>query len=257
MDKRLILINIVSILVISFLITGIFFGVRGMKMNEYKNADVSLPKDFTITAHTGCMGTEDNSVDSMEIGVANGAKIIEFDVHFLSDGTPVLAHDEPVGDELGLEAAFEFLANHKDIQANVDMKATDNMPAVQRLAEEYGVMEQIFFTGVGAEFVDAVKAGAPDIPYYLNVDVDKSRNTDPEYLNSLVESVKDAGAIGINFGYKYASKELVDTFRENGLLVSIYTVNDEYNMYKILSFAPDNITTRNPDKLSSIVKKYQ
>ena len=71
---------------------------------------------------------------------------------------------------------------------------------------------------------------------------------------SLVEKVKKAGAIGINFNYKSASKELVKVFHENNLLVSIWTVDNEYNMYKILSFAPDNITTRHPDKLSEIIK---
>ena len=69
----------------------------------------------------------------------------------------------------------------------------------------------------------------------------------------LVEKVKNAGAIGINFNYKSASKELVEVFHENGLSVSIWTVNNEYNMYKILSFGPDNITTRNPDELSKII----
>ena len=91
--------------------TGIFFGVRKMKMNEYKESGAILPKEFTITAHTGCMNTEENSIESMETGIENGAKIIEFDVNFLSDGTAILAHDEPTGNELKLESAFEFLAN--------------------------------------------------------------------------------------------------------------------------------------------------
>ena len=234
---------------------GIFYGVRQMKLNEYKSTEITLQKDFTITAHTGCMGTEENSVESMKKGVENGAKIIEFDVRFLPDGTPILAHDEPTGNELKLQDAFEFLAKHKEIRANVDMKATDNMMMVQSLAEEYGVLDQIFFTGIGVEFVDAVKEGSPKIPYYLNVSVEKSKNTDEEYILSLVEQVKNSGAIGINFNYKSASKELVEVFHENGLLVSIWTVDDEFNMYKILSFTPDNITTRKPDKLNEIVKK--
>ena len=83
------------------------------------------------------------------------------------------------------------------------------------------------------------------------------KNIDEIYLLSLVEKVKNAGAVGINFNYKNASKELVEVFRNNGLLVSIWTVDTEFNMYKILSFQPDNITTRHPDKLSEIVNKMQ
>ena len=83
-----------------------------------------------------------------------------------------------------------------------------------------------------------------------------AKNTDEIYLLSLVEKVKNAGAIGINFNHKSASKELVDVFHENGLLVSIWTVNNKLKMRRILTFAPDNITTRKPDKLSKFVKKY-
>lgn len=255
--KKKIKIIVAVVLLVAISSTGVFFGVRKVKMNEYKSAEAILPKDFTITAHTGCMNTAENSVESMEQGVLSGANIIEFDVRFLSDGTPILAHDEPTGKELKLQVAFEFLANHKAIKANVDMKTTDNMPEIQRLAEEYGVMGQIFFTGVGEEFLDDVKMGCPGISYYLNVDVDLKKADDREYVLSLVEKVKKSGAVGINFNYKSATKELVNIFHENDLLVSIWTVNDEYNMYKILSFEPDNITTRQPDKLSKIVAEKQ
>ncbi len=250
-------IAVVFVIASTILGTGLFLGVKKIKMDKYKNADINLPKDFTITAHTGCMDTEDNSVESMEMGVSKGANIIEFDVRFLNDGIPVLAHDEPTGDELKLQAAFEFLAKHKDIKANVDMKTTENMSAIQTLAEEYGVMEQIFFTGVNMDFVEAVKEGSPKIPYYFNVNVEKDKANNTEYILSLVNQVKIAGAVGINFNYRNATKELVNVFHENGLLVSIWTIDDEYNMYKILSFEPDNITTRHPDKLSEIVKNYQ
>ena len=105
--------------------------------------------------------------------------------------------------------------------------------------------------------MDCVRNNSPQVKYFLNVDVQKSKNTDEIYLLSLVEKVKNAGAVGINFNYKNASKELVEVFRNNGFLVSIWTVDDEYNMYKILSFEPDNMTTRHPDKLSEIVNKMQ
>lgn len=244
---------IIIILIISLLTIAIILGVRAVKLNEYKNTELKLPNDFTITAHTGCMGTDENTLDSMNIGVQNGAKIIEFDVHFDKNGYPVLAHDEPTGDELKLDVAFEFLSSHKDTRANVDMKSVLNMKKVQDLAVKYGVLDQIFFTGIKDEFVETVKKDSPLISYYLNVDADKSKNTDEEYLLSLVDKVKKSGAVGINFNYKSASKDLVDILHKNELLVSIWTVDKEYDMYKILTMSPDNITTRNPHKLSKIL----
>ena len=226
-------------------------------MNEYKNADIKLPDGFTITAHTGCMDTEENTLESIKTGAENGASIVEFDLYFTQDGEPVLAHDEPVGGEVTLDEAFEYISKIPNIKVNVDVKTCDALEKVYPTAQKYGIENRIFYTGINEEDVETVKKDSPQVTYYLNVDVEKSKATDKDYLLFLVEKVKNAGAVGINFNYKSATKELVEVFHENGLLVSIWTVNDEYNMYKILSFAPDNITTRNPDELSRIVKEIK
>lgn len=220
---------------------------------KYKNAKLNLPKGFTFTAHTGCMGTKQNSLESMKKGVQSGAKIIEFDLRANKNGDLVLSHDEPIGGEIPLCEAFALLGSFQNTKANVDIKMTDELEKVYPLAKEYNVEDKIFYTGVNDNFVDAVKTKSPEVSYFLNVKVSKLKNKNRNYLLSLVEKVKNAGAIGINFNYKSASKELVDIFHENGLLVSIWTVDNEDNMHKILSFGPDNITTRYPDKLAKII----
>lgn len=255
--KNKIIIIIITILTIALVITGIFFIVRATKMNEYKNMDIKLPDSFTITAHTGCMDTEENTLESIKIGSETGASIVEFDLYFTEDGEPVLAHDEPVGGEVTLDEAFEYISKIDDVMVNVDVKTCDALQKVYSLAVKYGIEDRIFYTGINEEDVETVKKDSPQVKYYLNVDVKASKADDEEYIMSLVEKVKNAGAVGINFNYKSAAKELVDVFHENGLLVSIWTVNDEYNMYKILSFTPDNITTRNPDELSRIVQEIK
>ncbi len=255
--KKKIKIVIIATLTVVIIGTGTFWGVRTMKLNEYKNADINLPQGFTITAHTGCMDTEDNSLESIKKGIENGASVVEFDLYFTKDGTPVLAHDEPVGGEVTLDEAFKLISQYEKVLVNVDIKTCDDLSKVYPLAQKYGVENRIFYTGVKDEFVEYVKKDSPQVKYYLNVDVDKSKADDREYILSLVKKVKNAGAIGINFNYKSATSELVNAFHENGLLVSIWTVNDEYNMHKILTFEPDNITTRHPDKLHKIVTKKQ
>ena len=87
------------------------------------------------------------------------------------------------------------------------------------------------------------------------MDVLSPRKQNEEYLRSLVEKVKSCGAVGINFNKDNATEELVDIFYENGLLVSIWTVNDDLDIYRILSYGPDNITTRHPDKLREALKE--
>lgn len=229
--------------------------INKIRLNKIKNVKLDLPKGFSFTAHTGCVNTKPNSLDAMKKGVQSGANIIEFDLRADGNGELVLSHDEPKGGEILLSEAFALLSSFDNIRANVDIKMVDALEKVYPLAKEYNVEDRIFYTGVKDEFVAPVKEKSPEISYFLNVKVSKLKNKNKNYLLSLVEKVKKAGAIGINFKYKSASKELVEVFHENGLLVSIWTVDNEYNMYKILSFGPDNITTRRPDKLSEIISQ--
>ena len=70
----------------------------------------NLPENFTYTAHTGCVKTADNSLEAIEEGAKHGADIIEFDLNFLPDGTPVLSHDKPKGNEITLDLAGHSLS---------------------------------------------------------------------------------------------------------------------------------------------------
>ena len=247
--KKKILLSIFSILFISILVLTVF-----LVFMELKKMETNLPQNFTYTAHTGCVKTADNSLEAIEEGAKYGANIIEFDLNFLKDGTPVLSHDKPKGNEITLDEAFKKVSEYENLKVNVDVKNVKNLKSVYPLAQKYGLEDRIFYTGIDIDFLEAVKKDSPEVPYYLNVSVEKPRKQTPEYLQSLVKTVKDSGAVGINFNKDHATKELVDTFHENDLLVSIWTVNKKRKMYKILFLGPDNITTRRPDKLEEILK---
>lgn len=216
-----------------------------------------LPKNFTITAHTGCMNTAQNSLESIKTGAQNGASVVEFDLRFTSGGEPVLSHEKPVGGEVTLDKAFEFISKMPNVKVNVDIKACDALYKVYPMAQKYGIEKNFFYTGINENFVEPVKKDSPEVPYYLNFKVKRWKKYNEKYILSIVEKVKNAGAVGINFKYTGASEKLVKIFHKNGLLVSIWTVDNTKNMYKILSFAPDNITTRHPDELSKIVEKIK
>ena len=250
--KKYITIVLIAIIISAILVGSVFFMNVKKETEFYKSQPLSLPKNFTYTAHTGCMGTEDNSLESIEVGVENGAQIVEFDVRYYKQN-PVLAHDEPKGDEVTLKEAFLKVKEYENLKVNVDIKSTEHLEKVQIIAEETGVSDRIFFTGIEESDADIVKKTCPDVQYYLNVDVLSPRKQSEEYLLSLVEKIKSCGAVGINFNKVKATQELVDIFHENGLLVSIWTVNEEKDMFKILYFAPDNITTRNPDVLKTLL----
>ena len=211
---------------------------------------------MTITAHSGCNNTEPNSIASLEDGYNSGADIIEFDLNFDFYGVPYLCHDQFKGNEIKLEEAFTFLANNQNVKANIDVKKTDNMPAVFQLINLYNLSDRVFFTGVKKIFVEAVRIGCPGIAYYLNYKPEFLKvHCQQQYINKLVNEVKECNAIGINMRHYYLSRKLVKTFHENNLLVSVWTVNDPYFMQRAIFFGPDNITTKNPLNLKKLVRE--
>ncbi len=242
--------KIVIFIIIAVLIIIAAYGV--IKMNELKNAEINLPANFTYTAHTGCEGTKENSLESIEKGYENGADIVEFDLNFDKSGNPVLCHDEPEGGEVTLDEAFSKVSEYENLKVNVDAKSDLYLEKVKPLAEKYGISDRIFFTGIKDEFVENARKTGVD--YYLNVDVENPSKHSEEYLLSLIKKVKEAGAVGINFNKNNASSELVEAFHENGLLVSIWTVDSKTELFEILLLSPDNITTRNPHKIRKIIE---
>ena len=219
-----------------------------------KNKAVELPKKFTVTAHTGCEGTKDNSLEAIEQGYLSGADIVEFDVHFNSEGEPVLAHDYAADDSVKLKDAFGLVAKFDNLRVNVDCKTTDNLKAIADIAEECGVKDRIFYTGIETRDVEAVKAQTPEVKYYLNTKINKAKKYDVEYIRSLADLVLDNDALGLNIHYSEASKKMIDIFHQSDLEVYLWNVNKEFDMCRVLNLGCDNITTRQPLKLKATIE---
>ena len=217
------------------------------------NNNFQLREGFTCTAHTGCVDTPANSLESIDAAVQYGADIVEIDLNFTADGKAVLSHDAPKGNEISLDEAFRKIASIKNLQVNVDVKTTAHLELVKPLAEKHGILDRIFYTGIDKNRVEDAKNKSPGVTYFLNTSVRKFQTK--KYLAKLVGEVRDCGAVGINFNKKSATKKLVKFFQENGLLVSIWTANNEKDILRLLSLSPDNITTRRPDIIKTILEK--
>lgn len=213
-----------------------------------------LPENFTVTAHTGCEGTKDNSLESIKAGQKAGADIVEFDLRFDKEGNGILSHDETAEKAVSLDEAFELVASYDKLKVNVDCKTTDNLTDVYRLSEKYGITDRIFYTGIEEKDVPAARAQTPMISYFLNYPAKSLKKRNEKYIRFLISLTKENGAVGINLKYTRCSKKMVKMFHDEGLLVSVWTANSPRVMKKCLSFAPDNITTRYPVTLKQIIE---
>ncbi len=213
---------------------------------------VTLPQGFTVTAHSGSMGLPDNSIEAMEAGVKAGAQIVEFDLQFTETGEPVLSHDAPAENGVTLRDAFAFLSSHPDVRANVDVKDTSRLECVQTLAAEAGVLGRIFFTGLSEQDIPVARAKCPDVPYYLNASVSRFAN-----LKKLAEKVRSLGALGVNINKRCLTVRLTRAFHRQGLLVSVWTIDKQQQALMALVMQPDNVTTRRPDMVWSLLQKEE
>ena len=224
----------------------------------FSSSSLSLPEGFTVTAHSGCEGTADNSFEFLKKCIDIGASVAEIDVTFRRDGTPVIVHKEVAENDEGIlfDEVMKILSENTDKMCfNLDLKAFSHIGAVIDIIEKYSLKERCFFTGVRPEQVEILKAQSKEIPYYLNKSFSPFKKHSKRFLKLLADEVKQSGAVGINLNYRFASREMVELFRKNGLLTSFWTANTEKAMKKLLYLAPDNITTRYPVLLESLIHK--
>lgn len=227
------------------------------KNKEYLNSRslADLPKAFTVTYHAGAMHTKPNSLDSIRKAIEYGAEILEFDVSFRPDGTAVIIHNSEPSQSQGilLKDALEIAAKDQKCRINLDIKSTKNLAEVDRLISLAGLNVRAFYTGVFDDWVEAVKSNSA-IPYYLNHKITPQEATDPAEAQAVADKAKLLGAMGINAHFGTASKMFVDKMHENGLLVSLWTVNNASDMVKVINLGPDNITTKKPHVMNMLLK---
>ena len=245
----------IKTILILFVIT--VFSVVTIMTVKYIDDITTLPDGFTVTAHSGSEGTTDNSVEFLKKAIELNVPVLEIDITFRRDGTPVVIHKDVAGDSEGmlLDDAIRYISeNSETVRVNLDLKSVANLPAVIEILDNYGMRERCFYTGVELRFVDAVRSDGR-LPYYLNYSFNKFKRNSRKEHERILAVVKDSGAIGLNCNQKLANRNLVAMFHENGLLVSYWTANSEKDMKKLLIIAPDNITTRYPVMLTELVNE--
>lgn len=214
----------------------------------------NLPEGFTVTYHAGAMHTKPNTVNSVKAALNKNAAVVEFDVSFRPDGTPVIIHDSSpkMNEGVLLDEALKAVAEHPSCKINLDIKSTKNLGEVDKLVKKHGLWERVFYTGVFEDWVETVRSTS-DIPYYLNRNLSADDASDFGLWNDIAELTKKLGAIGINSNFKNASADFCEFMHSAGLIVSLWTVNRPADMVKVLSYEPDNITTKRPALLLKLI----
>jgi hypothetical protein len=205
-----------------------------------------LPDYFTVTAHAGCNGTEDNTLESLNEAIESGADIVEVDV-LDGNGTILLAHDFEEGREYPtFEEALLFIRSHSDtVKVNVDLKRNHIAYEVDEIIRSAGMADRCFLTGVNIDDAPLV-ASSVSVPYYINVRPTPVQRFSEEYWLQTAAQVNMLGGTGVNLPFTLISKKGVEICRSQSLLVSLFTPSSQAEIDFSLLLLPDNITTRRP-----------
>ena len=215
--------------------------------------NMNLPENFTVTAHSGCEKTTPNSLDSLKAADKLNCDIAEVDVRFTDEGIPVMAHDRNFSDVTALEDAFSLVSGFDRLKLNLDIKETTHLADIIPLAEKYSMTDRVFCTGIFEKDTQEMKKQLPGYTYYLNMGIKPAVFQTKRYLDKICRIIKENGAVGINCNHKKVTKKMVDYLHKNNLFVSLWTVDNEKDMKRVLSLCPDNITTRHPSELKKLI----
>ncbi len=207
-----------------------------------------------ITAHSGCEKTEMNSWDYIRLASGLAIGCLELDIRKSADGTLLLTHD-PIGEKplIKLADAFAYLAD-KTILINCDLKEYGLEDGILSCAAACGIdAARIIFTGSVTDsmhFPETHKGVRVFInPEELVPDFYGNLPESPEAeaaAHDVVSACKKAGYDVINIDYRFLTPVTERIYREAGLGLSVWTVDDGETMRELLKGGLVNMTTNEP-----------
>jgi glycerophosphoryl diester phosphodiesterase len=221
-----------------------------------------------ITAHTGCMNTRPNSIQSVLEGIRAGAEIIEVDVRSTIDGVAVLFHDENVDtakgkkkiqdltfDELQRVITGEVLIRLEEVlplirennrMINLDLKEDSAIDPMIRTVEKFHMRDQSIISGCEKDRAAYLKQRYRPYQVLLNASVSLYKENEgyvEKFIKQTCDDAITASCCGININYILCSKELLEYATLRCLPVLVWTVDEPDQMKKFLDWDVQSITT--------------
>jgi glycerophosphoryl diester phosphodiesterase len=233
----------------------------------------SLSKPL-ITAHTGCMNTPPNSIQSVMEGIKAGADIIEVDIRSTKDGVVVLLHDGDLMTQSGMrrvqDLTFEelnHLTQHERVNLleevvplikenqrviNLDVKEDRAIDLMIQIIEKFNMEDHVIITGCEKERASYLKKNYRQYQVLLNASLSQYKKLYGDYQSFIKETIRDAisaSCCGININYQLCNEELIDAAKLRCLPVFVWTVDDSKQMKTFLGSDVHSITSHEVETL--------
>lgn len=211
-----------------------------------------------VTAHSGCEGTPDNSLAYVRHALQGQADALEIDVHRRRSGELYISHDPSEAAQPNLQEVFSLLRG-SGRKLNCDLKEPGLEQAVLALAEQSGVGQQILFSGevawealrderVRCRTLMNIECVLPEIAQAYH----RGEMPGAETAGQAAQVFARTGALALNVNVKMCTLEILALFRERGVPLSVWTVNEEDAARRMLEAQVFNITSREPGMVCSL-----
>ena len=238
-------------------------------------------KKTMITAHSGCEGTEQDSLESVRRGIELRADAVEMDVRLDSQGILRISHNQEASQEgyngrATLQQVFDLI-KPAGVKINLDVKEGVCIPLILELAERNGLSkERLILSGaVGIEQLLRNPDWGAQARIYLNLEeilkyvlfreisspedfcllverpwkFIKAPVTDPaEYVPWIVYICRALPVAGLNAPQWILSAGVLAAMERERIPLSVWTVDDIAEQKRFLQAPPpclENLTTRN------------
>lgn len=239
-----------------------------------------------VIAHRGYSGeAPENTLAAFKKAIAAGSDMIEFDIHFSKDRQIVVIHDEMLerttnglgrvsehnlADLKKFDAGFWFSPNFSGeriptlaevlnlakgkILVNVEIKSpTHGLYSVTELAEQAlkevkqaQMLSEVIFSSFNAAALEKIREIEPRA--YVALLYHREWNFVQEITRGKSWQV-------LNLRKDFLSLEKITRIQGLGMLVNVYTVNEEEELKKFVNWGVNGIITNYPERLISILQK--
>jgi glycerophosphoryl diester phosphodiesterase len=209
-----------------------------------------------VTAHAGSLNTRPNTPESFKAALAFPVDYLEADVRFTLDNETYLSHDPlPLPQQrnaMRLKDLLKLAASHPKVRLNLDMKEYSGIGEMAALVKRSNMTSRVILTGIGREAVSRVRGSVDGLPYLLNANPNFWQRYTAAGATALARAVKACGARGLNSHHLFITRRVARELSKAGLSLSVWTVDGEPEMLRVLRLPADNITTNRVDTLLAL-----
>lgn len=232
-----------------------------------------------VVAHRGywkAEGSAQNSISALQNAGRIGAYGSEFDVNLTADGQLVVNHDFTYHDRVIYESTLEALRDtslrlkNGEIIPTIDeyLAASLEYPAMKLVYELKSKGDPEYEAKALPASVEAIRRhGVEDRVEFISFSLSACKEFAKLMPNCLVEylggelapaEVKALGINGIDYHFSVFDKhpEWVAEAHELGMVVNVWTVDQEADIVRMLGLGCDHITTNEPELAARLIAEF-